>query len=476
MPSLSSRNRLEFEPGSYRDRDGRVFRHAGSICRALSSRALEEWDFVHRTRSFQSAIASGQVVGTERLEAADLDAIAPGWAAVLRHDAIPFVSYPFEWTFGMLQDAALLQLELLHSALEDDVTLKDGTAYNIQWRGTTPVFIDVASFERLPAGQPWAGYRQFCQSMLYPLILQAYKGIDFHPWLRGRLDGMTAEECWRLMSFRDFFRRGVPTHVYLHSKLQSSATLESVDTGKSLRVAGFHKEMIRNNAARLMQLVRGLRWAPARSTWSGYAEANSYSDVDRECKVRFVRNATEESHRGMVWDLGCNTGTYSRIAAENADVVVALDADHLAVERLYQSLKAEGGSAAARILPLVGSVVDQAAGLGWLGTERRSLVDRGRPNLTLCLALVHHLVIGHGVPVSELISWLAGLGTDLVIEYVAKDDPMVKRLLRGRTDNYSDYEAQAFEKQLAQQFSIGRREELPSGTRVLYYAVSRGTA
>jgi ribosomal protein L11 methylase PrmA len=268
----------------------------------------------------------------------------------------------------------------------------------------------------------------------------------------------------------------VATHVYLHSKLQSSTALDATDTGKSLRAAGFHKEMIRNNAARLIQLVKGLQWAPASSTWSGYADANSYSDGDRDCKVQFVREVVQETRRKLVWDLGCNTGTFSRIAAENSDYVIALDADHLAVERLYQSLKAEGGVAGTRVLPLVGSVVDQSAGLGWRGAERRSLAERGRPNLTLCLALVHHLVIGHGVPVGELLSWLAALGSDLVIEYVAKDDPMVRRLLRGRTDNYSDYEADVFENLLGERFTIQRREELPSGTRVLYYAVSRGTA
>lgn len=476
MPSLSSRGRIEFEPGSYRDRDGRVFRHAGTVYRALSNRALEEWEFVHQTKFFPAAVAAGEIVETQRVDSGESGTLAPGWAAVLKHETIPFVSYPFEWTFGMLQDAALLQLKLLQAALDDDVTLKDGTAYNVQWRGTAPVFIDIASFERLQPGQAWAGYRQFCQTMLFPLLLQAYKRVDFHPWLRGRLDGMTAEECWRVMSFRDFFRRGVPTHVYLHSKFQSSATLDAVDTGKSLRAAGFHKEMIRNNAVRLHELVGSLRWSPSKSTWSGYADANSYSDGDRETKEQFVRGVTRTTRWEQVWDLGCNTGTFSRIAAENADLVVAIDADHLAVERLYQSLKAEGGAPSRRVLPLVSSVVDQTGGLGWLGSERRALRDRGRPNLTLCLALIHHLVIGHGVPVAELLRWLAGFGSDLVVEYVAKDDPMVRRLLRGRTDNYFDYEPEAFERQLAESFIVQRREVLPSRTRVLYHAVSREAA
>jgi SAM-dependent methyltransferase len=387
---------------------------------------------------------------------------------------IPFVSYPFEWSFGMLRDAALLSLDLLDAALAEDFTLKDGTAYNVQWRGTQPVLIDVISLERHVAGQPWAGYRQFCQTFLYPLLLQAYKHVPFQPWLRGRLEGISPQECWNLMSLRDLFRRGVFSHVFLHAWLQSRRTLDDVDSTKALVAAGFHKDQIRANVRGLKRLIRGLRWSPPASAWSEYADDNTYSSRDGQRKEHFVRSAVHSRRWGLVWDVGCNTGNYSRIAAENSDQVVAFDADPLAIERLYQSLKSAPDGNAAPILPLVNNLVDLSGGLGWRGTERKSLVERGRPELTLCLALVHHLVIGHGVPLPELLTWFAELGTSLVIEFVTKEDPMVQRLLRGRRDNYADYEPAVFERLMSELFDVVRTEPLESGTRTLYFAKSRG--
>src|SRR5919108_6471437 len=181
-------------------------------------------------------------------------------AAVLEHERIPFVSYPYEWTFAMLRDAALLQLELLRRALDEDLILKDSTPYNVQWRGARPVFVDVGSFERLREGEPWAGYRQFCTLVLYPLLLQAYKGVPFHPWLRGSLEGIEPGEMRRLLGFRDRFRRGVLSHVVLHARLEGRYS--DRDVKGELRQAGFHAELIRANARKLRKLVERLEWEP----------------------------------------------------------------------------------------------------------------------------------------------------------------------------------------------------------------------
>jgi ribosomal protein L11 methylase PrmA len=470
---------LVAESSSYRDREARVFHDdAGRVCRALSARALEEWDAMRQTQFFQQAVENGHLVRTERRSDAQIASASDTerWVGMLQHEVIPFVSYPYEWSFGMLRDAAVLHLDLLDNALAEDFTLKDGTAYNVQWRGTQPVFIDVISLERHVAGQPWAGYRQFCQTFLFPLLLQAYKNVPFQPWLRGRLEGITPQECWNLMSFRDFFRRGVPSHVFLHAWLQSRRALQDVDSTKALVSAGFRNDQIRANAQGLKRLLGGLRWSPPASAWSGYADANSYSAADQQQKESFVRSAVHARRWGLVWDVGCNAGIYSRIAAENAEQVVAFDADPQGIERLYQFLKANHDRRSAPILPLVNNLVDLSGGLGWRGTERKPLVERGRPELTLCLALVHHLVIGHGVPLRELLTWFAELGTSLVIEFVSKDDPKVQQLLRGRRDNYADYEPAVFDRLLSQMFDVVRTETLASGTRKLYFAKSRSAS
>lgn len=468
---------LRFEPGSYRDRDGRVFYgEQGEVYRALSPRAYGEWQAVRDSRFFQQGMSDGRIAPTREVELchSDLDGDDSIWAGILEHQKIPFVSYPYEWTFGMLRDAALLHLELLRQALVEGFSLKDGTAYNVQWVGARPVFIDVASFERLAPGQLWAGYRQFCQTFLNPLFLQAYRNFDSQPLLRGCLDGISPGECARLLSLRDWLRPGVLSHVVLHARLEASARLKRSDVRRSLPVTGFDKRMIERNVARLTRLIGGLRWEPAESPWSDYESGNTYSQADRARKEAFVRGAVFERPRELVWDLGCNTGQFSRIAAENARYVVALDADHVAVERLYQSLKskppAQGRGA---ILPLVGSVADPSPNLGWRGRERKGLVERGRPDLTLCLALIHHLVIGRGLPMRELIEWLSGLGTGLVIEFVAPQDPMARLLLRNRRDECCDYNQETFDRCLDEFFEVVRSEPLESGTRALYYATAR---
>lgn len=464
----------QFDSGSFRDHTSRVFYREGEVCRALNAAALAEWENVARSSALQSALKDGRVIETETTSLGVLPqgATSGEFVGALRHARIPFISYPYEWTFGMLRDAALLHLDLLADLIADDVTIKDGTAYNVQFRGARPVFIDVASFERLDPKLPWAGYRQFCQTFLYPLMLQAYKDVSFHSWLRGALDGIDPVSCCNVMSFRDLFRSGVLTHVYMHAKLQSKYSVNHGPAKRELSGMGFNKQMLAANVSGLRKVVNGLQWRKAQSTWSDYATHNSYTDDDRVRKEAFVQQVAASRLWDLVWDLGCNTGVFSKIASAHARTVVAMDADHLAVERLYRELQRTGPG---NILPLVNNLADLSPGLGWRGRERVPLPERGRPQLTLSLALIHHLVLGANIPLQELINWLAGLGTNLVIEFVTKADPMSQALLRNKPDIFTDYVPEAFERYLADAFNIERREPLASGTRTLYYATQRGS-
>jgi hypothetical protein len=467
---------VEFETGSFRDRSSRVFLQEGRVYRALSESGLADWEQVSRLPFLQQAMRDGKVVHSCRVShAAGLaetgtdDACVP-WAGVLQHDRIPFVSYPYEWCFSMLRDAALLHLELLAAALEDEFILKDSSAFNVQWNGVDPVFIDVGSFTRHPAGQPWLAYRQFCQMFLYPLMLQAYRKVDFQPWLRGALDGIPPGQFLKLLSMRDLFRRGVFAHGWLHAKLESGFGAGNDRVSDSLRTSGFQRALIQNNVRRLTSLVSGLRSHSPRSSWTGYREEAASAQSDGDAKAGFVSSVAGSRPWSLVWDLGCNTGRFSRIAAGNAQYVVAVDSDPACIEGLYQSLRREKST---RILPLVNNLADPSPALGWRGKERQTLPDRGRPELTLCLALVHHLVIGANVLLTELLDWLAGLKSHLVIEYVDKADPMVRALLRNKADQYADYSQPAFEQGLEARFEVLRRQPLPSQTRTLYYAAPR---
>ncbi len=466
-----------FEPGSFRDRTSRVFYQDGAVLRGLNPPAAQEWEVLKTKPFFRQSMGDGKIVHTEQMVESPDAAPSPHaercdahWSVILKHQAIPFISYPYEWPFSMLRDAALLTLELQAAALDADMTLKDATPFNVQWSGSQPVFIDIPSFERLRPGEPWVGYRQFCQLFLYPLFLQAYKDLPFQPWLRGSLEGIEPAQCARLMSLRDLFRPGVLSHVVLQAKAQASYAQTERNLKKDLRQAGFHKALIQANVGRLRKLVAQLTWKQTRSTWSDYTEALPYTEREQYQKADFVRRITHSRRWNLVWDLGCNTGMFARIAADNADSVLAMDIDALAVDRLYGALKQEHSP---NVLPLISNVADPAPNCGWRGQERKALVARGRPDLTLCLALLHHVVISAHIPLSEFVSWLASLGTALVIEFVTRDDPMVQTLLRHKADHYTDYDLEYFERCLADTFAIDKQETLESGTRRLYYARSK---
>ena len=460
------------EAGSFRDRNGRVFYMDNAVYRALSLEALKNWELLSSKEFFHRLLADRKVVQTERVESENIGDLpnVQGWAGYLRHETIPLVSYPYEWSFGMLKDAALLHLELLMVALEEGMTLKDASGFNVQWRGARPVFIDVPSFQSLSPGEPWVAYQQFCEMFLYPLFLQAYKNVPFHPWLRGRIDGIEGEELRKLMSLRDLFRRGVFTHLYLQARMQTRFADSNQDIKRELRKAGFSQQLVKVNVRNLSNLVQDLKWKQPHSPWSHYADENDFTGVDGTRKEDFVRRVVGARRRKLVWDLGSNTGAFSRIASENADLVIAMDSDHLAIERLYLTLRDEGNTT---IHPLLYNIADPSPRVGWRLLERKSLTDRGKPDLTICLALLHHLVIGANIPLHEIVGWLRALGTELVIEFVTKEDAMVKKLLLNKADDYADYELPKFEHWLSNAFTIKRRETLPTNSRILYHALPK---
>jgi precorrin-6B methylase 2 len=367
----------------------------------------------------------------------------------------------------MLRDAALLHLDLVLAGLDEGIGLKDASAYNVQWKGPAPVFVDIASFYKRAEGEPWVGYRQFCQMFLYPLMLQAYRDVPFQAWMRGNIDGMDAEVCLNLLSARDYVRGGVLAHVYLQAKAQKAYNSTTRDVRAELNKAGFDTRIIKTNAGGLRKLVASLEWKPKQSTWSDYLKCGHYEAADAEQKRQFVRDVAATRPWNMTWDIGCNVGVFSRIAAERSVSVVAMDADHLAIDKLYRALKSER---VPNILPLIVNVTDPSPNLGWRNLERKRINERGRPDLVLALALIHHVVIGGNIPLAEFVQWLRDLGGELVIEFVTRQDPMVATLLRNKDDHYTDYTEESFERELSARFRIVRRQPLGSGTRIMYHA------
>jgi len=456
------------EGGSFRDRNSRVYVVDGRIVRGLSRKALEAFDALTATAFYQRAVSDGHVVPTWKMAPEDvpLNEHARGqWEGFLEHERIQPVTYAYEWTFSMLKAAAGLTLDLLESALEEDFTLKDATPYNIQFRHGQPVLIDIPSFEHLRPGSPWVGYRQFCEMFLFPLMLHSYRGLDFQPLLRAGIDGIDVQQASRMLHGRDRFRRGVMSHVWLQSKLVARHGGTERKVGQDLEKAGFNKALIQANVRRLRKLVSRLEGSDDITEWGNYAEMHNYSAEDHQRKEAFVEACLAKAKPGMTWDVGSNDGQFSRIAARHSQQVLALDVDHSSLERLYcQEDRPDN------ILPLLHNVLDPSPNWGWRLRERRDLPHRAPPDLLLCLAVIHHVVITGHVPLDDFVDWLAEITPAVVIEFVDRSDDRVQALLRNKADEYEDYDHDAFRLSLQRYFTIESKLTLDSGRRHLFYA------
>jgi hypothetical protein len=453
------------DPGSFRDPLSKVFIAGDRVLRGLTPAATRDFLTAWAAPFFREGLATGRLIGTERVDGGPA-AVGLGeeWEAVVEHPKLPHWTYPYEWSFSMLKDAALLQLQLQRDALGADVSCKDATPYNIQFVGVRPTFIDVGSFERYQPGDPWFGYLQFCQLFLFPLMLQAYVDVGFHALLRGSLEGIEPEQMWHLLGVRHLAKRGVPIHVALHARLQRGLADSSTDMKAALKKSGYRRSMIEANVNGLHRLVSRLRWKRSESNWSNYSERGHYTSSDIATKEAFVRQSVAGRGHKLAWDVGCNDGRFSRLIADEVDHVLALDRDHLVVDVLYHALKAQGVT---NITPLVFDLADPSPGLGWDNRERSPFLDRCRPDFIVALAVVHHLAIGANVPTAAFLELIRGLGCDTVVEFPTEHDPMVKRLLRNKREGvHDDYSLRTFEAQVESRFQVRRREVLE--TRVLF--------
>lgn len=457
--------------GSFRDRCGRVFLHGDRVFRSLTDEGLSDWRQISGTQFFQDGVRNGQIVRTwenhqsQMRPAVAVPAQFADVAAVLEHERLPVVTWPWEWSFSMLKDAALSHLALMHAALSEGCILKDATPLNWQFSHGQWVLMDTGSAAPHTAGQAWEGYRQFCETFLFPLMLQAWKGVHFQPWLRGRVGGIPVDQFAGLLSFRDLFRRGALIHVWLHSKLQTKR-LSSSAVSDTVREGGIDRGMIVRNVESLQKIVQGLQWHESESEWSDYDRSSEPVQRDAAEKEAFVESVCSIRRWKTVWDLGCNLGRYSEIASCFSDLVLAYDADHLTVDHMYRRIRQRG---IRNIVPLVMDVADPSPSLGWRYRERLNAEQRSSPELILCLALMHHLVISSQLLLQDVIEWLGTFQADVIFEYVDRQDPQTEVLLQNRRDVFTDYRRDNFLTAVHERFEIIDEYPLPCGTRTLYH-------
>jgi ribosomal protein L11 methylase PrmA len=458
------------DPASFRDPSGFVFRgQDGRLYRQINRSYAEEYRRFVDGGLYAELVGAGLLV--EHQDALLSCRMTDDACHVVVPREIGFVSYPFEWSFSGLKEAAQLTLEIARRALRCGMSLKDASAYNVQFDGGRPVFIDTLSFERYQEGKPWVAYGQFCRHFLAPLALMAKTDIRLHRLLSLYLDGVPLDLAVEMLPWGAVLRPGLLLHVRMHAWFVARHARKSQpENSPSANRPRLDRRGLERLIESLQRTTDGLTWTPGKTLWADYYASHSYSSESFEKKRRIVGEQLDLLKPRSVWDLGANTGVFSRLASQRGILTVAFDVDPACVEMNYQACRKEGER---HLLPLCMDLANPSPAIGWDHSERRSLAERGPADLALALALIHHLAIGNNLPFDRILEFLQRIARHAIIEFVPKQDPQVQRLLRSRVDIFSDYHEGAFESAVTRRFSIQLRQPLEEGGRVMYVLKAR---
>ncbi len=455
--------------GSFRDPAGFMFRREGTLYRQINTAGQATYDELMRSGLYQALVDKGWLVGHQAVDepgVTELDCYC-----VIKPEPVRFVSWPYEWCFGQLKDAALRTLAIQLAALDHGMILKDASAYNIQYHQGRPVLIDTLSFDFYREGQIWEGYRQFCQHFLAPLCLMSRRDIRLGQLSRVHIDGVPLDLASKLMGRSSWFRPGMLMHLHLHARVQQAyAGSDEQSVGKSPKARPLSKTGLIGIVTGLRNLIAKLEWKPAGTEWADYYQATNYSDDAFVAKQKHIEAFLGEIRPASVWDLGANTGHFSRLASNQGIPTVAFDIDPAAVEINYrQACK----SSEQNILPLVMDLTNPSGAIGWNSSERDSLIGRGPVDCAMALALIHHLAISNNVPLDKIADFFAGICRNLIIEFVPKSDSQVRRLLSSRKDIFDRYHVEGFEAAFEPTFEICAKRSVEGSERTLYWLRAR---
>jgi len=381
---------------------------------------------------------------------------------IIQPETIPFISYPYEWCFSQLKDAALTTLQIQKYALEFGMTLKDASAYNIQFKNGKPILIDTLSFEIYEEGKPWIAYRQFCQHFLASLALMAYRDVRLEKLLQTNIDGIPLDLASSLLPIRSFLSPSLFAHIHLQSKIQHN--LEN-KTNQS-KTYFLNKKGLLALIDNLTSLVSSLQWTLKNTEWANYYKETNYSLEAFDDKKKIIKNFLNNINPQQAWDIGGNTGIFSRIASTKGIKTICLDSDPVAVEKNYLEMKA---SQEKNIFPIILDIINPSPAIGWANKERNSLQERGPADTIFALALIHHLVITYNIPLLNIAKFFSEIGTSLIIEFIPKEDSQIQRMLKTSIKTFDNYNQKYFEEIFKKYFSIQIIKPIKDSKRILYY-------
>lgn len=452
--------------GSFRDPAGFVFTEGTDLYRQINQAGKDDYELFMSSGLYQNLVDDELLIAhTETKKKPTTD---DGYR-IIQPEKVPFLSYPYEWSFSQLKDAALLTLKVQSRALEHGMILKDASAFNVQFIGKKPILIDTLSFMKYTPGEPWEGYRQFCEHFVAPLALARYTSLDVLKLLRVDIEGISLALACSLLPGRAKFKAGLMSHLFLHNasqkKYQNTASERPEKQVKRRIVSTF---ALKGIIASLERTVQKLDAPKQQTEWGEYYTFTNYSD-DAFARKRTIVDDMLKSIRpkpGLVWDIGANNGEFSVLAANRGINTIAFDIDPIAVERNYRASSDE--TQTKHMLPLVQDVANPSPGSGFMGTERESLFQRGPADAVMALAIIHHLAIGRNLPLPRIAEFLAATGEHVIIEFVPKGDSKVDILLASRRDVFAEYDAKHFESAMSEHFTLVKKAPIAKSKRTMY--------
>lgn len=449
-------------PSSFRDPSGFLFLKDGVIFRRVNTTYKDHYDRLMSSGLYDRLVEAGLLIPHVEADAPSPRQDSGTLYKIIRPEVVPFISYPHEWCFSQLKHAALATLEIQRTALDFGMCLKDSSAYNIQFKDCAPVLIDTLSFEKYNEGSPWIAYRQFCQHFLAPLSLMSHKDVRLSQLFRVYIDGIPLDLASALLPARSRLKFGLLSHIHFHAKSQKQYADKPVGAEKIRKMSRLGLMAIIDS---LSSTVRKLKWEPRDTEWADYYEDINYSSEAFERKRKCVSEFLDEAKPENLWDIGANTGVFSRIAGSKGIPTISLDMDPSAVEKNYLECV---DSKENNVLPLLLDLTNPSPAIGWENLERMSLLDRAPADAALALALIHHLAISNNVPLGMLAVFFAGICNWLIIEFVPKSDSQVQRLLRSREDIFPDYTQECFETEFGRHFQLCEKRAITDSARTLY--------
>ena len=457
----------EIQRSSFRDPSGFLFTRDGVLLRQVNLSYQDHYDTFMQSGLYNKLLERKMIVPHQ--EVAQEPKHPESAYKIIQPIYLEFISYPYEWSFSQLKDAALLTLELQGCALEHGMSLKDASAYNIQFYEGRPTLIDTLSFERKQDGQPWVAYRQFCQHFLSPLALMANVDVRLSQLLRVFIDGIPLDLVSRLLPARTWLNFALLAHIHLHAQSQRHFA------GRDVRKAATNLSMTNTRVLALIEslrrVVEKLNWTPVGTEWVDYYDTtHNYQPEALEYKAEVVESFLERVRPNIIWDLGANIGYFSRLGSRRGIPTYAFDIDPGAVELNYLQTKEENET---HLLPLIMDLTNPSSSIGWASEERMSLLERGPVDAIFALALIHHLAIGNNLPFELISKYFVNLSEWLLIEFVPKNDIQVQRMLVTRQDIFSEYTQSNFESSFSVHYKIVHKEVIADSDRVIYFMKRR---